>query len=137
VELRAALQDDPGEVRRARRMVASRLARWGVVDDDCVVVLLVSELVTNALRHGAPPLWLVAKNGGDTVRIEVYDAAPGVTPKLRHGRTDMTGGRGLWLVDILASRWGWSESAHGKSVWFEVDVPQTAGAAAGLTRSSA
>jgi anti-sigma regulatory factor (Ser/Thr protein kinase) len=138
VELRATLSDHPGEVSRARRLVASRLTRWGLADNDSVIVLLVSELVTNALRHGSAPLGLVARNRGDAIRVEVYDAAPGLTPKVHHGGPDITGGRGLWLVDVLASRWGWSGSAREKCVWFEVDLPQlTTASAVRLARASA
>jgi anti-sigma regulatory factor (Ser/Thr protein kinase) len=121
VELRTVLRDDPSEVRRARRLVSDHLEGWGLRDLDQVTILLVSELVTNALLHGHPPLRLVARDILTGVRIEVHDNNPEGAP---HKRPDggFQSGRGLQLVDSLATRWGWMESGNGKCVWFEVDL---------------
>jgi anti-sigma regulatory factor (Ser/Thr protein kinase) len=121
VELRTVLRDDPAEVRRARRLVSDHLETWGLRDLDQVTILLVSELVTNALLHGHPPLRLVARDILTGVRIEVHDNNPEGAPQKRPDG-GLQSGRGLQLVDSLATRWGWMESGSGKCVWFEVDL---------------
>jgi len=122
VELRTALRDDPGEVSRARHLVAAGLDRWGVPDADGVAALLVSELVTNALRYGEQPMRLVARRAGHGLRVEVHDGRPGEAPRLRNPAPDSPSGRGMMLVDALAARWGWSEFGGSKQVWFELDA---------------
>ncbi|HKE52757.1 MAG TPA: ATP-binding protein [Actinomycetes bacterium] len=121
MELRTVLRDDPSEVRRARRLVSDHLEGWGLRDLDQVTILLVSELVTNALLHGHPPLRLVARDILTGVRIEVHDNNPEGAPQKRPDG-GFQSGRGLQLVDSLATRWGWVESGNGKCVWFEVDL---------------
>lgn len=93
----------------------------GGVADDCVevVVLLVSELVTNAVLHARSPVQLVVDVGATSVRVEVADLAatePGPVPA---GVTE-EGGRGLLLVARLVDRYGWTQAQTGKSVWFEL-----------------
>ena len=118
------MRDDPAEVGRARRLVCEQLEGWGLHDLDHTTALLVSELVTNALLHGHPPLCLIAKDILTGVRIEVHDANPEGAPQVRDDDTGMQSGRGLQLVDALATRWGWAEATigAGKYVWFEVDL---------------
>lgn len=121
-ELRATLSAEPEQVAEARRLVAGYLRDQGDEDGE-VAVLLVSELVTNAILHGRAPLELRAQAAGSGLRVEVYDQDPSTPPVLRHD-VDLTepGGRGLQLVDTLADRWGWTENDHGKVVWFELDT---------------
>ncbi|WP_306325625.1 ATP-binding protein [Streptomyces venezuelae] len=115
---------DPAEVGRARRWARSRLAGSGIRDDEPLaetLVLLISELVTNAVVHtGCPAVlrMLFAAEGG--VRVEVADASDR-PPQPRHAQGDDTNGRGLELVDGLADRWGWQPEGAGKSIWCEVD----------------
>ena len=115
---------DPAEVGRARRWARSRLAGSGIGDDEPLaetLVLLISELVTNAVVHtGCPAVlrMLFAAEGG--VRVEVADASDR-PPAPRHADGDDTNGRGLELVDGLADRWGWQPEGVGKSIWCEVD----------------
>ncbi|MFB7591249.1 ATP-binding protein [Streptomyces sp. NPDC056169] len=115
---------DPAEVGRARRWARSRLAGSGIGDDEPLaetLVLLISELVTNAVVHtGCPAVlrMLFAAEGG--VRVEVADASDR-PPQPRHAEGDDTNGRGLELVDGLADRWGWQPEGAGKSIWCEVD----------------
>jgi anti-sigma regulatory factor (Ser/Thr protein kinase) len=122
VELRATLSADPEQVAEARRLVASYLHDRGE-DDGEVAVLLVSELVTNAILYGRAPLELRAHTEGSALRVEVRDQEPTSPPVLR-GDVDLAevGGRGLQLVDTLADRWGWAAEDHGKVVWFELDA---------------
>ncbi|KNB50358.1 hypothetical protein AC230_26255 [Streptomyces caatingaensis] len=114
---------DPAEVGRARRWARSRLAGCGIGADEPLaetLILLISELVTNAVVHTGCPAVLRLFFPGGTVRVEVVDfsARP---PRRRCAGGDETGGRGLELVDGLADRWGWRREGPGKSIWCEVD----------------
>ncbi|EMF51060.1 ATP-binding protein [Streptomyces bottropensis] len=132
------IRPDPAEVGRARRWARSRLAGSGIGDDEPLaetLILLVSELVTNAVVHTGRPavlrLLLSALRDGAVgkVRLEVADtSACPPTPRCADG--DETGGRGLALVEVLADRWGWSYEGVGKRIWCELDrvVPGVAGA---------
>ncbi|ATL28564.1 regulatory protein [Streptomyces formicae] len=92
------------------------------------LILLISELVTNAVVHtGCPAVLRMLLPGmpgpadaPGTVRVEVADrsARP---PRPRHAEGDDTNGRGLELVDGLADRWGWQHEGAGKSIWCEID----------------
>lgn len=126
MELRTALRNDPGEVERARNLVADSMRRWGVPDDGGVAALLVSELVSNALRYGAQPMRMIARRSETNFRIEVHDGRGGEPPRLRRAMPDSSTGRGMMIVDALAARWGWSEFAGDKQVWFELDLVQPA-----------
>ena len=101
-ELRATLSAEPEQVAEARRLVAGYLRDRGEEDGE-VAVLLVSELVTNAILHGRAPLELRAHAAGTGVRVEVYDQDPSTPPVLRHDY-DLTepGGRSLYGVSISA-----------------------------------
>ncbi len=87
-------------------------------------MLLISELVTNAVVHTGCPAVLRMLFGGapdaGTVRVEVADASAR-PPLQRHAEGEDTNGRGLALVDGLADRWGWQAEGTGKSIWCEVD----------------
>ncbi|MEV8397079.1 ATP-binding protein [Streptomyces niveus] len=88
------------------------------------VLLCVSELATNAVRHGVPVGGaLLVKVGADEhrVRVECHDANCR-RPRLRHPADDDQTGRGLLLVEAIASRWGTDERPFGKYVWFELDL---------------
>ncbi|MGQ0468210.1 MAG: ATP-binding protein [Sporichthyaceae bacterium] len=126
MELRTALRNDANEVARARNLVGSSIERWGVPDDGGVALLLVSELVTNALRYGVQPMRLVARGDANGLRVEVHDGRVGEQPKLREpARGDLTG-RGMVLVNTLAARWGCSEFGGTKQVWFETEPKREA-----------
>ncbi|MBA3743049.1 ATP-binding protein [Sporichthya sp.] len=122
MELRTALRNDPGEVERARNLIGASMRRWGLPEDGGVAALLVSELVTNALRYGAQPMRMVARHTGPNLRVEIHDARGGEPPRLRRAAPDSTNGRGMMIVDALAARWGWSEFGGEKQVWFELDL---------------
>ncbi|MFJ7064690.1 ATP-binding protein [Streptomyces sp. NPDC101115] len=120
---------DPAEVGRARRWARSRLAGSGIGDDEPLaetLVLLISELVTNAVVHTGCPAVLRMLFGGAGVRVEVADTSDR-PPRPRHAEGEDTNGRGLELVDGLADRWGWQREGTGKSIWCEVDRAPVAG----------
>ena len=82
-----------------------------------VALLLTSELVTNAVRHGAGPVTVDLASDGAAVRIGVHDLGA-TLPVARHPDADSLGGRGLLLVEGLAAGWGVDREARGKTVWF-------------------
>lgn len=119
---------DPAEVGRARRWARSRLAGSGIGDDEPLaetLILLISELVTNAVVHTGCPAVLRMLFGGPGVRVEVADASDR-GPARRQAAGDETNGRGLELVDGLADRWGWQREGAGKRIWCEVDCAEKA-----------
>jgi two-component sensor histidine kinase len=81
------------------------------------VMLMATELVTNAVRHGVPPVTLTIDDGRDTLRIEVEDAGGG--RPARRPDPGPSGGWGLLLVEAAADRWGVADGST--SVWFEID----------------
>lgn len=123
------IRPDPAEVGRARRWARSRLAGSGIGADEPLaetLILLVSELVTNAVVHtGRPAVLRLSLPGTEAaeeaiVRLEVADRS-GRAPVPRCVDGESTGGRGLALVDGLADRWGWSSEGAGKRIWCELD----------------
>ena len=108
---------DPASVSVTRRQAAERLAAWGLDDLVFTTELVVSELVTNAIRHAAPPIRLRLIHDA-TLIVEVSDASS-TSPHLRRARTFDEGGRGLLLVAQLTERWGSRQHLTGKTIWAE------------------
>ncbi len=126
----------------ARSRLTEILASWGLTPDRArdaerddidpvdLLVLLTDELVTNSVIHARTPLRVDVFAGADRIRVEVADESPAVPAPRGPARveedTDIAhvpeGGRGLHLLDALASRWGVDALAGGKRVWFEVDL---------------
>ncbi|QES31724.1 serine/threonine protein phosphatase [Streptomyces venezuelae] len=104
---------------RARRLARSALARWGLEELTDSVELLVSEVVTNAVRYASRPITLRLLRT-DVLRCEVGDDVPQL-PRLRQARATDEGGRGLYLVNKMARRWGATRLSTGKVVWFELN----------------
>ncbi|MEU1874624.1 SpoIIE family protein phosphatase [Streptomyces sp. NPDC019793] len=104
---------------KARRLARRALARWGMEDLTDSVELLVSEVVTNAVRYASKPVTLRLLRT-DVLRCEVGDDVPQL-PRLRQARATDEGGRGLYLVNRLARRWGATRLSTGKVVWFELN----------------
>ncbi|MCD7444798.1 SpoIIE family protein phosphatase [Streptomyces lincolnensis] len=109
---------DPAAVAQVRRSAARQLAAWGLEDLDFVTELVVSELVTNAIRYGRPPIRLRLIRDCSLL-VEVSDAGS-TTPHLRRARAFDEGGRGLLLVAQLTERWGTRHARQGKTVWAEL-----------------
>ncbi|MFJ3303178.1 SpoIIE family protein phosphatase [Streptomyces sp. NPDC086549] len=104
---------------RARRLARRALDRWGLEELSDSVELLVSEVVTNAVRYASRPVTLRLLRT-DVLRCEVGDDVPQL-PRLRQARATDEGGRGLYLVNKLARRWGATRLSTGKVVWFELN----------------
>jgi anti-sigma regulatory factor (Ser/Thr protein kinase) len=113
------LTDGPEAASEARRAV-NRLAEHLQPDILEDVRFLVNELVTNGVKYGTGPIHLQAEVTDRRVRVDVKDRGGGFEPDVRVPGTEQTSGRGLFLVERMADRWGvrGSERTH---VWFEID----------------
>ncbi len=112
---------DRRSVAAARRFAAEVLdgAQPDVIE---AVVLMVSELATNAIHHGNSPFSIVLEQTGGELRVEVNDQSSGV-PLVQSPGPDELGGRGLQIVEMLSERWGVvTAPGTGKAVWFTVDT---------------
>ncbi|WP_162465694.1 SpoIIE family protein phosphatase [Streptomyces taklimakanensis] len=108
---------DPSVVRQARELVTAQLAEWGLEEMAFTTELIVSELVTNAIRYAGPPIGLrLIKD--KTLICEVSDPSQ-TQPHLRRARLTDEGGRGLFLIAQLARRWGSRYTPSGKTIWTE------------------
>jgi anti-sigma regulatory factor (Ser/Thr protein kinase) len=116
---------DPGAVRTARTAVRTQLRAWGLDELGDVAALLVSELVTNSLRHATGPIGVrvVRPVGATALLVEVSDPLPDL-PCERAAGPDEEGGRGLRLVASSSRRWGTRPGDSGKTVWFELALPR-------------
>ncbi|MDF3292064.1 SpoIIE family protein phosphatase [Streptomyces silvisoli] len=115
------LEPHPQTARRARRLVRRALQRWGLEELADAVELLVSEVVTNAVRYAGRPITLRLLRT-DVLRCEVGDDAPQL-PRMRHAAPQEETGRGLFLVHRMTQRWGATRLSAGKVVWFELPLP--------------
>ncbi|SES44749.1 PAS domain S-box-containing protein [Streptomyces sp. yr375] len=115
------LPRDPSAVAGARKAAGGQLAAWGLTEAEFTTELIVSELVTNAIRYGADPIVLRLIRDA-TLICEVSDGS-GTAPHLRRARVFDEGGRGLLLVAQLAERWGTRQTPTGKTIWTEQALP--------------
>jgi serine phosphatase RsbU (regulator of sigma subunit)/PAS domain-containing protein/anti-sigma regulatory factor (Ser/Thr protein kinase) len=114
---------DAMAVSGVRTEVSRRLGEWGLEDLSFTTELILSELLTNAIRYGAPPV-RVRLLFGRTLVLEVSDGS-NTSPRLRHASTTDEGGRGLFLVSQFADRWGTRYVARGKVIWAEQTLDRT------------
>ncbi|WP_405592915.1 SpoIIE family protein phosphatase [Streptomyces sp. NBC_01190] len=112
------LEPQPTSVARARELARDQLLAWGLEGLVDTTELLVSELVTNALRHGYGDIRLRLLLDR-TLVCEVWDNAL-MQPRRRRARETDEGGRGLQLVSMLSQSWGSRRTHRGKTVWFEL-----------------
>ncbi|MBV2357199.1 SpoIIE family protein phosphatase [Streptomyces sp. J2-1] len=120
---------DPARVANVRKQVVERLEEWSLEEMTFTAELVVSELVTNAIRYGARPIRLRLIQDADTLIVEVSDTSH-TAPHLRRAKTFDEGGRGLLLVAQLTQRWGSRHTPEGKTIWAELG-PQDEGLAFG------
>ena len=120
---RAALSLAPTteNIPRARHFVDDALPDTCWADD---VTLLVSELASNAVRHARTPFTISVGCDGTAVRVEVSDLSPEL-PVRRVPTVEAVTGRGLMIVEALATSWGVEPDGSGKTVWFEIDCRAT------------
>ncbi|WP_169314163.1 SpoIIE family protein phosphatase [Streptomyces piniterrae] len=115
---------DPREVSRARRLTGRQLADWGLGSSAETAQLMVSEVVTNAVRHAHTRHVVLRLVRTDALLCEVSDDDHAL-PQLLSAGPDDEYGRGLRVVSRLAREWGTSRTSTGKTVWFEQALPQS------------
>ncbi|MFG2577552.1 SpoIIE family protein phosphatase [Streptomyces sp. NPDC048481] len=113
---------DPGQVPLARKFAVEQVDAWGLEEAAFVTELVVSELVTNAIRYGEPPIRLRLIRDSSLI-CEVSDSSS-TAPHLRRARAFDEGGRGLLLVAQLTQGWGARHTADGKTIWCAQALPQ-------------
>lgn len=118
----AGLPADATSPRQARRFVTEALNEWNCAAVLDTVALLTSELVTNAVVHAKGTPQIVVQATEHQLRIEVHDQEH-TSPVRRAPDASGPGGRGLLLLDELATEWGVEPRPGGKAVWFTVDRP--------------
>ncbi|WP_333776262.1 SpoIIE family protein phosphatase [Streptomyces sp. IBSBF 3136] len=112
---------DPAAVSGIRASVVRQLTDWGLEELSFTTELVLSELVTNAMRHGRAPIG-VRLLRDRTLICEVSDRST-TSPHLRYAASTDEGGRGLFLVAQLADRWGTRYTPNGKVIWAEQALP--------------
>ncbi|MDX3694433.1 SpoIIE family protein phosphatase [Streptomyces europaeiscabiei] len=112
---------DPAFVGHARKLACDQLAAWRLEEASFVTELIVSELVTNAIRYGGSPIQLRLIRE-TTLICEVSDSSS-TAPHMRRARAFDEGGRGLLLVAQLTQRWGSRHTRTGKTIWAEQALP--------------
>ncbi|WP_327407020.1 ATP-binding protein [Streptomyces sp. NBC_01288] len=112
------LESDPHAASKARRSTRDTLTSWGLGDLADDMVLVVSELVTNAVQHGEGPIVMVLQQRDDTILAEIADTSPSL-PVPRTQSTEGESGRGLSLVEAFSDDWGCRtrRRRRGKWVW--------------------
>ncbi|MFI0814631.1 ATP-binding protein [Streptomyces sp. NPDC021098] len=119
---------EPGSVRAARWLVRRSLEEWGLSALGDVTALLVSELVTNALRYASGPIGLrmyARRETGEPHSVLVVEVSDPLAdpPHARTASPEDESGRGLELIERAALRWGARRGRSGKTVWFELPLP--------------
>jgi anti-sigma regulatory factor (Ser/Thr protein kinase) len=118
----AELPHLPSAVPAARALLRERLSSADVPEDSISTAeLLVSELVTNAVKYGQAPMWLLIELRPGLVHASVSDSCADL-PRRRGADPDSEGGRGLLVLDALAGSWGAVTAGNGKYLWFDLEV---------------
>ncbi|MFE9441965.1 SpoIIE family protein phosphatase [Streptomyces sp. NPDC006602] len=112
---------DPAAVGEVRAAVSRQLAQWGLDELTFTTELILSELVTNAIRYGGDPIHVRVLRDR-TLICEVFDSSS-TSPHLRYAAMTDEGGRGLFLVAQLSERWGTRYTPEGKVIWAEQTLP--------------
>lgn len=121
-QLRWAFAPEPTVPRDARRRLAVVLADWGLdADHTDDALLVINELLTNAVEHARTRLVLAVSFTGTALVVEVRDESV-AEPQLQPVDLEAVRGRGLQFVDVLADRWSWTVDGAGKTVWAEIST---------------
>jgi anti-sigma regulatory factor (Ser/Thr protein kinase) len=120
------LPAEPASAAAARRHIRELLDAWDAADFEDAAVLLTSELVTNALLHAHSAAELHVRLADGRLHVGVTDAMPATPVRKRYGKEAATG-RGLLLIETMASAWGTEPVDGGKVVWFELGGDADAG----------
>ncbi|MET7905180.1 SpoIIE family protein phosphatase, partial [Streptomyces sp. NPDC005355] len=112
---------DPAAVAGVRAEVMRQLAEWGLDEVAFTTELVLSELITNAIRHATGPIRVQLLRDRSLI-CEVSDTSS-TSPHLRYAATMDEGGRGLFLVAQFAERWGTRYTSQGKVIWAELALP--------------
>jgi anti-sigma regulatory factor (Ser/Thr protein kinase) len=117
------LSADPGSIREARVWLSTLAADLVDGSKRPDLELVITEVVTNAVRHGAATgaLLLAATPKPEFLCVQVTDEGPGFVPRPGAMASDANGGFGLFLVERLTRRWGMTRENHRTRVWFEFD----------------
>ncbi|MEU3723525.1 SpoIIE family protein phosphatase [Streptomyces sp. NPDC031705] len=113
-----AVPEEPAAVSRVRREAADQLRDWGLEEASFTAELILSELITNAIRYGNEPIRVRLLRDRNLI-CEVSDGSS-TSPHLRYAATTDEGGRGLFLVAQYAERWGTRYTERGKVIWAEL-----------------
>uniref|UniRef100_UPI00055B8EBC SpoIIE family protein phosphatase n=1 Tax=Kitasatospora azatica TaxID=58347 RepID=UPI00055B8EBC len=122
-----SVEPDPAAVAKVREDATAQLAAWGLAELAFTTELVLSELVTNAIRYAGGPV-TVRLIRADALTCEVSDGSS-TQPRMRRARLTDEGGRGLYLVAQLTSRWGSRYTVSGKTIWTEQELPPEPGGA--------
>ncbi|MFG1873412.1 ATP-binding protein [Sphaerisporangium sp. NPDC049003] len=114
------LPANPEAIGKGREIALATLESWGLGDLAYEVLVILSELCTNAITYGCPPYTMSLRSSGRCVGGEVADMGPVSVPAPRTPGDDEEHGRGLVIVAALADRWGVepADDGRGKTVWF-------------------
>jgi PAS domain-containing protein/anti-sigma regulatory factor (Ser/Thr protein kinase) len=115
------LPADPALVSRSRADATAQLVDWGLEELEFITEVIISELVTNAIRYGGEPIQLRLIRDR-VLTCEVSDGSS-TSPRLRRARSTDEGGRGLFMVAQLAQHWGTRYTKKGKIIWTEQPLP--------------
>jgi len=111
-----------GTIAEVRTRVEAELADRGVHREQTEAALaVVTELLSNAVEHGCPPVRIQVTVTGGSVHVEVHDTGPGA-PRTQPPDPHRLRGRGLHLVESLSTEWGWTSDQTGKTVWTDVSA---------------
>ncbi|GLW72767.1 hypothetical protein Kpho02_50660 [Kitasatospora phosalacinea] len=125
----------PDAVMHARRFTARTLRHWSVDEEADTALLVVSELVTNAVAHTQGEIRLDLTLTGDRLRVAVNDASSRAPVRVESSDWEATGGRGLLLVAAMSAAWGSVPLGGGKQVWCDIALPPREEPAPGAART--
>lgn len=120
------LASEAASVAAARQILREACTEWGLDQSAAETgALLMSELVTNAIRHGhLHSVQVIAEQPApDRLRVAVVDKSRRM-PEIHHAKPEALGGRGLLLIDLLSDRWGTNLLPSGKRVWAEIVIKE-------------